>query len=340
VSIEIAAVLAATAVLAAALTRGMVSLARSHRLLDVPNERSSHAVPTPRGGGVGIVLASVAGWSVLALLGHLQTRLLVALAGGGLVIALCGFIDDRHQLSARLRLLVHFGAAVWALIWLGGLPALQIGADTITFGPFGYVLGALGIVWTINLFNFMDGIDGIAASEAAFISAAGAALAWWVSSAVELPAVAMLFAAACCGFLLLNWPPATIFMGDVGSGYLGYIIAVIAVAAARQSPVALFVWAILGGVFLVDATVTLARRAVRREQLQQAHRSHAYQHLAGRWRGHKPVVIGVLVVNVGWLLPSAAFALRNPDLAGVTTVIALLPLILLAVLLGSGRKVP
>ena len=339
-TIEIAAIVAAALALAAAVTRGMLTLARSHDLIDVPNERSSHAVPTPRGGGIGIVLASLAGWIALALLGHLQMRLLIALAGGGLLVAVCGFVDDRYQLSARLRLLVHFGAALWALIWLGGLPALQIGSYTVSFGPFSYVLGAVGIVWTINLFNFMDGIDGIAASEAAFIAAAGAVLASWAGSAVELPAVALLFAAACSGFLILNWPPARIFMGDVGSGYLGYVVAVIAVAAARQSPVALFIWAILGGVFLVDATVTLVRRGMGGERLEQAHRSHAYQHLARRWGGHRPVVVAMLVLNIAWLLPCAAFALRNPDLASATTVVALLPLIVLAVVAGSGRKVP
>lgn len=335
--VEVVAVAVAAFVLAALLTRAMLTLARSHDLIDVPNERSSHHAPTPRGGGVAIVLASIAGCVALAMLGYLQTQLLIAVAGGGLMVAVCGFIDDRYQLSARVRLLAHFGAACWALIWLGGLPALRIADEMYSLGPFGYLLGAFGIVWTINLFNFMDGIDGIAASEAAFIAASGAALALWFVSSSGVPWAALLFAAACCGFLLLNWPPARIFMGDVGSGYLGYVVAVLAVAAARESPVALFVWAILGGAFLVDATTTLARRGIRGERLHQAHRSHAYQHLARRWRSHERVVVAMLILNVAWLLPCAAFAVRYPAFAAATVVVALLPLVVMAVVAGAGR---
>ena len=126
-------------------------------------------------------------------------------------------------------------------------------------------------------------------------------------------------------------------MGDVGSGFLGYVIAVLALAAARIDPVALWIWLILGGVFFVDATVTLLRRLLRGERVYEAHRSHAYQWLARRWGSHAKVTCAVLIVNVLWLLPCAVFAMRRPSLAAATVIFAFAPLVLLAIAT-SGRR--
>jgi Fuc2NAc and GlcNAc transferase len=189
----------------------------------------------------------------------------------------------------------------------------------------------------LNLFNFMDGIDAIAASEAAFVAAAGALLGVVSGSMPGVSAVALAFAATCCGFLVWNWPPARIFMGDVGSGYLGFVLSVLALAAARDNSAALWIWLILGGVFFVDATVTLVRRLVRREHLHQGHRSHGYQWLARRWGSHLRVTVAVLAVNVFWLLPCAAFAALHPSQAATATCVALAPLVVIALAAGSGR---
>lgn len=313
-------------------------LALSHGALDVPNERSSHVVPTPRGGGVAIVLATTAALLVLASRGMLQQDLVIALGGGGVAVAFIGFLDDRHRLSARVRLAVHFAAAVWALAWLGGLPPMQIGERLISFGWAGYALGAVGIVWTLNLFNFMDGVDGIAGAEATFVALAGALIALLTGTSDSVAAAALVFAAASCGFLVWNWPPARIFMGDVGSGYAGYAIAVLALAAARDDPVALLVWLILGGIFLVDATVTLVRRLSRRERLHEAHRSHAYQWLARRWQSHQRVTVTVAIVNLVWLLPGALLAAKYPNRAGWIAIVMLAPLVVGAIAAGAGRS--
>jgi Fuc2NAc and GlcNAc transferase len=151
-------------------------------------------------------------------------------------------------------------------------------------------------------------------------------------------AVACIFCAASAGFLIWNWPPAKIFMGDVGSGYLGYVIAVLAMAATRDSPVAVWVWLILGGVFFVDATVTLARRSLTGERLHEAHRSHAYQWLARRWRSHRRVTLSVLAVNVFWLLPAAWLAMRYPRFAVWSLAGAFVPLIIVAIAAGAGLR--
>jgi Fuc2NAc and GlcNAc transferase len=323
--------------LAAVLTGVVRRRALRHGLLDVPNERSSHTAPTPRGGGIAIVLAAGLALAILGELGAVDRSLIVALLGGGTAIAIVGFVDDRRSVPAAVRLSVHAAASLWVLIVFGGLPAIQIGDTIVHFGWGGYVLGTLAVAWVINLFNFMDGIDGIAAAEAVFVVGAGALLYGFSGSAAPAANAAIVFGMACLGFLLWNWAPASIFMGDVGSGYLGYTIAVLAIASARGNPTALLSWLILGGVFFCDATATLVRRVLRRDRVHEAHRSHAYQWLARRWCSHSRVTIAAMVVNFCWLLPCALFALRHPGLAAWTTVLAFAPVALLVLFTGAGR---
>jgi Fuc2NAc and GlcNAc transferase len=336
VSSSVWLIVAATFVFSALLTGVVRRLALSRGLLDVPNARSSHEAPTPRGGGAAVVLSALIAWIALGLMGVIPTGIVAALSGGGMAIAAVGLLDDRSRLSPRHRLLVHFAAALWALVWLKGLAPVQVGEHVIVFGWAGYLLGVLGIVWTLNLFNFMDGIDGIAACEAIFVVCGGMLLARVSGGHPTQPAAGLVFVAACCGFLLWNWPPARIFMGDVGSGFLGYVIAVLAVIEAHESALALLVWLILGGVFFVDATVTLVRRLLRRERLHEAHRTHAYQWLSRRWGSHRRVTLTVLAVNVLWLLPLATLAAQSPAHAPLFVAAALVPLIMLAIAARAG----
>lgn len=280
------------------------ALARS--LLDIPNARSSHRVPTPRGGGVAIVVAFLAGTLALWRLGYVDAATAAALVGGGTIVAVVGFLDDHHSVPAGWRLLAHFVAAAWILFWLGGLPLVPVFGRELDLGLVGDLLAGVALAWLLNLYNFMDGIDGIAAIEAVTVCF-GAVLtcvlqpsagsAQWV-----LPA---LLGAAALGFLPWNFPPAKIFMGDAGSGFVGLILGAFAVLAARTSPSHVWVWIILLGVFVVDATMTLLRRLVRREKVYEAHRSHAYQQAALRTGSHRRVTLAVGAINVFWLLPLA-----------------------------------
>jgi Fuc2NAc and GlcNAc transferase len=304
--------------------------------MDLPNHRSSHTVPTPRAGGLAIVLAMALVEIVYLLRGLVELAFAVCFVAQ-LVVAMIGLLDDRSPLPPAVRLIVHLGAAFAVLFGLGGLPAFAIGDRLIELGWWGYGFGALSLVWVLNLFNFMDGIDGIAASEAAFVAGAGGALFWAAGGSDLLTAACMVFAAACLGFLVWNWPPARIFMGDVGSGFLGISIGTLAVAATREHAQALWVWLILGGAFVTDATMTFLRRAMRRERLAVAHRTHAYQWLARRWGSHQRVTLFVLGINVLWLLPWAWFANHNPQLAVWSAGAALVPLALGALVAGSGR---
>lgn len=326
------------AVAAGLLTRLIRRQAVRRGVFDVPNERSSHSTATPRGGGAAIVLVVSAASLLLLWAGALPHALGLALLGGGLAVALVGFLDDRRTLPPGVRFAVHAGAAAWALWCLDGLPPLRFGAGVVDLGWAGEALALAGIVWVLNLFNFMDGLDGLAAVEAVFISLAGGLLGLLVGTAPGVPATAWVFGAACAGFLFWNWPPARIFMGDVGSGYLGYVIAVFALAASHADPAAVWIWLILGGVFFADATLTLVRRGARGERVLEAHRSHAYQRLARSWGSHQHVTLAVSAVNLLWLLPCAALAARRPAYAAWMVLVALVPLAALAYALGAGAR--
>jgi Fuc2NAc and GlcNAc transferase len=331
-------VVIAAFVIAIVTTGIMRRFALQRNLMDVPNERSSHASPTPRGGGVGIVIAFFAAAVLLAVLGLVDAKILGALLIGGGLMALVGFIDDRWQLRATVRFSVHLAAALLVVILLGGIPE----AALLRWGLHGTWIGAfiavLVLVWTANLFNFMDGIDGIAGSEAVFVSGAGALLNWHQGGPPGLTAAMLCLAAASLGFLRWNWPPAGIFMGDVGSGFLGFTLAALGLAANQVGTIPFEAWGILGGFFFVDATITLLRRAVRGDQWFEAHRIHAYQQLTRRWKAHLPVTLSVSAINLTWLLPWAWLAVRTPASAKYFLIAALAPLVVFVILAGAGRK--
>jgi Fuc2NAc and GlcNAc transferase len=229
----------------------------------------------------------------------------IALLGSGALVATLGFIDDRGHVSARSRLLGHATAAAWVLGWIGALPPMPMFGATVDLGVAATLLAGLYIVWSINLFNFMDGIDGIASVEAITIAVPGAALAAWARPDSPWP-LALLFSASVAGFLIWNFPTARIFMGDAGSGFLGLVVATLGLAIGRVAPQLFWAWFILGGCFMVDATTTLVRRWSRGEKVYEAHRCHAYQYASRRHRSHVRVTIAVGAINLAWLLPWAA----------------------------------
>jgi Fuc2NAc and GlcNAc transferase len=335
---EILWIAGAALIASVAMTGFVRNLALKTNALDIPNSRSSHVRPTPRGGGVAIVIASLAGVVVLTLLGWIDTRLCYALAGGGAAIALVGHLDDRGRIGIAGRFSVHIAAAIWATVWLGGMTEIHWGDSVIRLGYLGSLLAVLAIVWALNLFNFMDGIDGIAASQAIFMAGGGAAFALMAGMSNSTIAAGLVLAAASLGFLVWNWPPARIFMGDVGSGYLGFALAVIGLAAMNERAIMLPVWLILGGIFFIDATVTLFRRLARQERVYEAHRSHAYQWQARRWSSHLSVTIATLLLNLLWLAPWGWLCVRFPAHAGWFLAAAWIPLVALAIACGSGRR--
>ncbi|TAK64093.1 glycosyltransferase family 4 protein [Methylobacter sp.] len=320
------------------LTGFLYRYALSKNLIDIPNERSSHSTPTPRGGGVAIVTSFLVVLPVLNWLGLLSTPVCLALWGAGCAVAVTGFLDDHGHIAARWRLLVHFTAAAWGLYWLDGFPPITIFGYLLDLGWLGYVGATVYIVWLLNLYNFMDGIDGIAGIEAITVCCSGALMIWLVapdSTAWMLP---VLLATAVLGFLFWNFPPARIFMGDAGSGFLGIMLALLSVQAAWVEPRLLWVWLILLGAFIVDATVTLCRRVVRGEKFYEAHCSHAYQ-CASRVSGaHRIVTLAVGAINVFWLLPVAGLVALEKLEGIVGLIMAYFPLFLLAYRYKAGDR--
>ncbi|MDO4234273.1 glycosyltransferase family 4 protein [Pseudomonas sp.] len=310
--------------------------ALSRSIIDIPNARSSHSVPTPRGGGVAIVLAFLA---VLPLVGWLDLvpwPSLVAAGGAGVVIAVLGFMDDHGHIAARWRLAGHFAAAAWALFWINGLAPLNIFGWALDLGLVGTVLAAVYIVWMLNLYNFMDGIDGIASVEA-ICACLGACLLYVLGGHPQMIWLPLLLAAAVGAFLVWNFPPAKIFMGDAGSGFLGITLAFFSLQAAWVKSDFFWAWLILLGVFVVDATCTLVRRLVRGDKVYEAHRSHAYQFASRKYGKHLPVTMAVAAINVFWLLPIAAGVVLSGWDGTWGLVVAYLPLVALAIKFHAGE---
>ncbi len=314
--------------------------ANSHRLstLDIPNERSSHLTPTPRGGGIAFVATSLVGFLLLLLNNSFYNEELLALCCSGAVVAIAGHLDDRQKISgATIRLVLHATGAIILIVGIGFPSQIALFDRTVNTGPVGSILGVLYLMWLLNLFNFMDGTDGIAASETIFVCIAGAILNYHVIPDINLSAAAIILAASTFGFLLFNWSPARIFMGDVGSGYLGIVIGGLSLIAAKQQPDLLWVWIILLAVFVSDATVTLIHRLTRMQKPHVAHRSHAYQHLAIRFNSHAKVSLIVLAINVAWLFP-IAFLVANSNIpAAIGVVVAYTPLIIAMFAFGAGK---
>lgn len=271
--------------------------AMARAVLDLPSERSSHTTPTPRGGGLAIAAVVLAGIVTAAAGGWVRFEVALALVPSGAAMAFLGWLDDRRSLPAAARLLVHFIAATWVVYWFGPVRALSIGTASLGLGWLAAPISILGIVWLVNLFNFMDGIDGIAAAEALMVGAAAALFCWWVGD-FEVAWLAALIAAASAGFLPWNWTPARIFMGDAGSIFLGFMLGALALLADRRGALPAMAWIVLLGVFIVDATLTLIRRVARRERLSEAHRTHAYQRAVQSGWSHARVSGAVMVLNV------------------------------------------
>jgi Fuc2NAc and GlcNAc transferase len=281
---------------AAVLTYVVKRYAMTRSILDHPNARSLHDLPTPRGGGLAIAATFLLGAVMLSIVGLIPVRLVVALAGGGLVTVV-GWLDDRGGISAKIRFAAHTAAAVWALAWLGGLPPLAFGDHVLRLGWIGNLVAVLGIIWWINLYNFMDGIDGLAGSQA--VTVAGAvALLMMIQTQSSWAILPVLLSAAAAGFLVFNWPPARIFMGDAGSGFLGFTFAVLAIGSELATVLPAIYWVLLSGVFILDSTLTLARRFLHGETWYEAHRSHAYQRFVVMGHSHKRVTSAVIALNL------------------------------------------
>jgi len=274
-------------------------------ILDNPNERSSHVIPTPRGGGIVFPILWIAYLLVIYFFGFIGDQYLLIFIPSVIALAIIGFLDDCFNISAKWRFLTQLIAAIYSLWLLGGFSIIQVGMWSLTLGYVGFIIAVLMLIWSTNLYNFMDGIDGIAAIEALFVFGCGGYFIW-DAGGYELARLIWAMAIIVAGFLVWNRPHAKIFMGDVGSSLLGFLTILFGVIGEVKYKVPLLLWVILYGVFWFDATVTLVRRILHGDVWYQAHRLHAYQRLQLKNFSHKKILLAIIIVNV--LLVILAFA--------------------------------
>ncbi|MFM8522125.1 MAG: MraY family glycosyltransferase [Acidimicrobiaceae bacterium] len=314
------------------------SALKTNRLY-VPNERSSHTSPTPRGAGLAVVFAFLLGLIALLVDDTISDDVFLAIAIPGLVVAIIGWLDDRgHLTSAKWRLIGHFVSALLAVWLIGGLPELPIANSTLDFGLAGDVAAVVYLVWMLNLFNFMDGIDLITGVQTVTTSA-GVAMLLLISTESDLWKIFAVLAASFLGFLFFNLPPAKIFLGDVGSGFIGFTTAAISITVAEKEPLVAWAMIILLGVFVTDATVTLLRRFVSHEHVYIAHRTHAYQHLSKKLNSHLPVSLGVGAIKIFFFLPIDWLLVESVITPIFGLLVAFVPLATVAALLNAGKRV-
>jgi UDP-N-acetylmuramyl pentapeptide phosphotransferase/UDP-N-acetylglucosamine-1-phosphate transferase len=268
------------------------AFANKKSILDIPNERSSHVNPTPRGGGIVIAIIWFLAISFGFLSKAIDASLYLALICG-IPVSAVGLIDDIIVISPKVRMFVQLVSASLAVFSLGGLSSVDVGFTQLSV-PFVFdILSVIGIVWFTNLFNFLDGIDGYISAEIIFIG-----LAFFLLYGMVPP---LLLATVTGGFLVWNWQPAKIFMGDAGSTLLGFSIGVFAIFYQNINQSSIIIWIILTSLFWFDATFTLLRRLRNHEKLSIAHKKHAYQRIVQAGFSHQKTVLYSLVINLGIL---------------------------------------
>lgn len=296
-------------------TRFLSRILAARGIMDLPNQRSSHHRATPRGGGIAVIAGIVAGGIVLVLAGTPMPTGVFVVAPAALFLALISWIDDVRGLPAVVRFAAH-ALCVGVSLYLLGTPAPSLlGALP---EPAQFVLMALAWLWFLNLYNFMDGIDGITGIETLTITLGVAAVLAVALGSHPLIPLALIAAAAMPGFLIWNWPPAKIFMGDVGSVPLGFLLGWMLIVTAHEGfPIPAL---LIPAYYLGDATLTLIRRAARGEKIWQAHREHAYQKAV-----HNGMTHGAVSARVGALgavlTGLAVLSLHYPVAAALAAVV-------------------
>jgi UDP-N-acetylmuramyl pentapeptide phosphotransferase/UDP-N-acetylglucosamine-1-phosphate transferase len=262
-------------------------------IIDIPNSRSSHTVATPRGGGLAIVLAWYLGLIGLKYLDQINSHLYYALLSGS-ILAVAGLLDDLFSLKPWIRMLFQILAVTAGLYFINGFNSVYLGSHEIFSPILLTIIAFIGSVWFINLYNFLDGIDGYASVEAILVAIG-------MYMVINDP-IFLILIVSVLGFLIWNWPKAKIFMGDVGSTQLGYILVILGIYFNNNKELNIFGWLTLTSLFWVDATLTLLRRWRNQEKLSVAHKKHAYQRIVQFGFTHKKTIIISIFINLFFIL--------------------------------------
>ncbi|MBX2849729.1 MAG: glycosyltransferase family 4 protein [Acidiferrobacterales bacterium] len=306
------------------LVRRLIVVLTQRKIFDTPNERSLHQGEVPRGGGLAIIFMLMLATLILGLLSARYAMfgaiLLSLLAWSGL-----SWLDDQLNLSPLSRWLVQCIYAVVCVLAFGAVDIVHLSSQNYLLLPyFGVFLSVVGVLWLANLYNFMDGMDGLAASQS--IIASGTLAFWfWQFGDQSIATICLVLASASYGFLLWNWQPAKIFMGDVGSVTIGAFFAILILIAVSRYNMPVISFMLLLGVFIADATITLVRRSIKREKIWLPHRSHYYQRLANLGFNHAKIVFGLIILmSISSLIATMTFVYRDTIVIGIIVEVAML----------------
>jgi Fuc2NAc and GlcNAc transferase len=315
---------------------GLLSRHAGALLLDQPVARSAHESATPRGGGLSVVVAIYVFLTVMYTQGLVSVGEIAVLLCA-VPVALAGLADDLRSLPVKLRLSIHLSAAALALYLLGPVPEaffsglLELPAFVLA------LLLIVALVWLLNLYNFMDGIDMLAAGQCLFVSGVATLLLFDADDSLAWVCAGLFIATL--GFMYWNLPPARLFMGDTGSTFLGFFLGLLGLLTHYAGTLSVWAWVLLMGGFIADTTCTLLRRLLSRQRVTEAHSTHAYQHLARRLKSHSKAAAAMGAVNVFWLLPFVWLAVTYPEHGVVWAISGIVPLMLVAAVLGAGTVV-
>lgn len=282
-------------------------LAIKNKLYDIPNDRSSHEIPKPKGGGISIVLMLLMTISILLFSHQIDSDISMSLLVGLSIVAAIGLYDDYVSLPVLFRAIVYVLAAMLSLYLIGGISHISINNYQIQLNYFGFPLAVLFIVWLTNLYNFMDGTDGFAAIQTICVGLFSGSLLY-LSDNISHAFLMFCLVASTIGFLYWNWSPAKIFMGDVGSCTIGFLFGILPIYTEKLGIFSISVWLILLAPFVGDATFTLVKRIMDHEKWYEAHNSHAYQKLYQLGASHSQLAKGLLGTNIIIIWPFAYFA--------------------------------
>lgn len=321
------------------LTSQIIRYAGLFQLIDKPNSRSSHSQPTPRGGGIAIAATLYLALGIAHFFGFLNRDWILPIVTGGALVTLIGLLDDRYNLRATLRLMIHFISALIAYLLLtkGFTTPIALSLIPITNPFFVAIFCLLFISWNINLYNFMDGIDGLAGTQALIVSLLSSLLCYWQGSP-KLFFIYGVLSFSSAGFLYYNWSPAKIFMGDSGAYFIGYTFSVLALMAKVFLGLSITAHIILLGVFIVDATYTLLVRISRRQKAHVAHKTFAFHKVVDRGLHHKRVNIFYNMITLFWLAPLAVCSVIYYNLSFLLLIIAYTPLVIFMIYIRAGLE--
>jgi Fuc2NAc and GlcNAc transferase len=285
-------------------------LARRHSIVDRPGDRQSHTRPTPTGGGLGIIVALAIASLAFSHFHGMDYRWLMVIIPGALLLSVVGWLDDRQPLSNRIRLFVQL------VVSIGLLAFTQIAIPPVNWWLAG--VGGIAVMWVMNSYNFMDGSHGMAGFQGLFCGLT-LVLLFMLGDAPDLALPALLLAGCCAGFLPVNFPRPSIFMGDAGSVPLGFLIAALMVLGMERGVLNLPLCLLVLAVFLVDSSLTLLNRVIRGEQWYTAHKQHMYQRLIAQGWPHSRVLLLYQAINLVVVAPAVMLALMYPENAWVVT---------------------